>query len=255
MAPMARRPKQNCWNSGIVGWLSMRWLLLFTAVCLTSCEGDAGAPQRSGPVGNGPSAGDPVVLQPRSPAGLPTPSARLQRSDLPEVTDEMRANAADQVMGSCSRCHAPLPADVLPRHAWEKVILSMAEMVGEWGQPAASPEELAIALYWYEKNAPESLEFTRHLPEVNLNFETIELTPRGLEKERIPAVSDLLRFEQEDGSARGILVSELRSRRLMFLPLGPAGSMPLIPFLPSVDFRYPASLSHGDLDGVGGRIC
>jgi len=252
VAPKVRRPKLNYWIAGIGVWLSMRGLLLFTAVCLASCDGGAGGPQTGEPQHSRPSAGDPVASPPRSAAGVATPTASLQRSDLPDVTEEMRENAADQVMGSCSRCHAPLPADVLPRHAWEKVILSMAEMVGEWGQPAASPEELAIALHWYEKNAPESLEFTRHLPEVNLQFETIELTPRGLEKERIPAVSDLLRFEQEDRSARGILVSELRSRRLMLLPLGPAGSMPLIPFLPAVDFRYPASLSHGDLDGVGG---
>ncbi len=176
---------------------------------------------------------------------------RFAREDLPAITDQMREDAASLVMGACSRCHAPLPADTLPRAAWEKVVLSMADMVGDWGQPAATAEELAIALHWYEQQAPLKLEYSRHLPEQQLQFETISLTPRGLESERIPAVSDLIRWERTDGQGAAILVSELRSRRLMVLPLGDLKSARLMPFLPGVDFRYPAALSSCEIDGSG----
>ena len=74
---------------------------------------------------------------------------KLKREDLPELTEEQIAQADNLVLGSCSRCHAPLPADALPKSAWEKVILSRAEMSGPWNQPPPTPEELSVALYWY----------------------------------------------------------------------------------------------------------
>ena len=206
----------------------------------------------AGCVDQQPPSGDsqPVASRSANPAGAED-IERLKREDLPAVTAQMREDATSRVMGACSRCHAPLPADTLPRAAWEKVVLSMADMVGDWGQPAATEEELAIALYWYEQQAPLKLDYSRHLPELELQFETISLTPRGLESERIPAVSDLISWQRADGQGRGILVSELRSRRLMVLPHGDLKSARLIPFLPEVDFRYPAALSSCEVDGSG----
>ena len=174
-----------------------------------------------------------------------------RREDLPQLSAELKADAANLVMGSCSRCHTPLPPDALPRHAWEKAVLSMQGMVDEWGQGGATPQEIAIALYWYEQEAPEQLEYHRYPPEQDLYFETVELTPKGLESERIPAVSDLLTLAGDRGQSDGILVSELRSRRLMFLPYGSLRATQLVPYMGSIDFNYPASVSHVDFDGLG----
>ena len=189
-----------------------------------------------------PAPAKPVALQPDQFLSEP----RLKRSDLPEPTEEQLAQAENLVMGSCSRCHAPLPADALPKAAWEKVILSMADMKGPWDQPPPTPEELAIALYWYEKEAPESLEVIRHPEESELQFEKIGLTPRGLEKERIPAVSDIMLLKGARGIPEGLLISELRSRRLMAIPYGPVDAGNLRPFMGPVDFNYPAAIAHGD---------
>jgi len=225
-------------QSSIVLWqLSLLVLLL-----LVSCDGDRPVSQES-----------KETTGVNSRSVTPESSSASARLELPPVTAEMKEDAESRVMGACSRCHAPLLPDTLPRAAWEKVVLSMADTVGEWGQPAATPEELAIALYWYEREAPEQLQFTRHLPETELLFETIDRTPRGLESERIPAISDLLLLEDSDGEGRGILASELRSRRLMILPHGNPLDTPLLPFLPTVDFRYPSALRHCDLDSEGGR--
>lgn len=190
---------------------------------------------------------DPVELE--NPKEIEDPG--LKREDLPELTPELMADAENLVMGSCSRCHSPLPPDALPRAAWEKVILSMADMTGEFGQVPVTPEEIAVALHWYEQEAPEELEYFRYPPEQRLEFETYELTPRGLESEKIPAVSDILMIRGDRGRPEGILISELRSRRLMFLPYGDLRSASLVPYLPAVDFNYPASLSHANVDGKG----
>ncbi|HIC23458.1 MAG TPA: hypothetical protein EYO84_08530 [Planctomycetes bacterium] len=185
---------------------------------------------------------------PEQQSGAP---GALRRADLPELTAEVIADAENLVMGSCSRCHAPLPPDALPRRAWEKAILAMDGLVDEWGQVGATTEEIAIALHYYEKEAPEELEYDQNLPEQDLYFETVELTPSGLESERIPAVSDLLMLGGDRGRSEGILVSELRSRRLMFLPYGALEATELVPYMGSIDFNYPASLSHVDFDGKG----
>ncbi|MGB1070357.1 MAG: FG-GAP repeat domain-containing protein [Planctomycetota bacterium] len=193
-----------------------------------------------------------TAVTPSSKGALPEESLsflmepKLKRTDLPEPTEKQISQAENLVMGACSRCHSPLPADALPKAAWEKVILSMAEMTGPWDQPAPTPEELAIALYWYEREAPESLELVRHPAEEELQFEVIGLTPRGLEKERIPAVSDIMLLKGERGVPQGILISELRSRRLMAIPYGSIDSGALRPFMGPVDFNYPAAISHGD---------
>ncbi len=192
---------------------------------------------------------DPVQADPVSSEERKEPS--LRREDLPELTPELIEDAENLVMGFCSRCHAPLPADALPRHAWEKAILSMADMAGETGQVPVTPEEIAIALHYYEQQAPEELEYVQYPPEERLEFETFELTPKGLESEKIPAVSDIMMLKGDQGRPEGILVSELRSRRLMLLPYGNLHSSGLLPYLPSADFNYPASLSHADVDGKG----
>lgn len=189
-----------------------------------------------------PEVPGPVSSEPLSFFAEP----KLKRGDLPKPTEEQIAQAENLVMGSCSRCHAPLPADALPRAAWEKVILSMAEIEGPWNQPPPTPEELAIALYWYEKEAPETLAEIRHPREEELQFEVVELTPRGLEKERIPAVSDIMLLKGDRGVPQGLLISELRSRRLMAIPYGPLDAGNLRPFMAPVDFNYPAAISHGD---------
>ncbi|MGE4602298.1 MAG: hypothetical protein AAEJ65_05295, partial [Planctomycetota bacterium] len=84
-------------------------------------------------------------------------SVGLRREDLPQLTAQVIADAENLVMGSCSRCHAPLPTDALPRRAWEKAIFAMDGLVDEWGQVGVTTEEIAIALYYYEKEAPEEL--------------------------------------------------------------------------------------------------
>ena len=227
-------------------------LLIFCGV-LTGCTAErptvpvekvSGAPE--------PATKAETAVPPSSKGALPEESLsflmepKLKRADLPKPTGEQIAQAENLVMGACSRCHSPLPADALPKAAWEKVILSMAEMTGPWDQPPPTPEELAIALYWYEKEAPESLEVVRHPAEEELQFEVIGLTPRGLEKERIPAVSDIMLLKGERGIPQGILISELRSRRLMAIPYGSIDSGSLRPFMGPVDFNYPAAISHGD---------
>lgn len=227
-------------------------LLIFCMV-LTGCT----AERPTVPVEKVSEAPEPApkaekAVTPSSKEALPEESLsflmepKLKRADLPKPTDEQIDQAENLVMGACSRCHSPLPADALPKAAWEKVILSMAEMTGPWDQPPPTPEELAIALYWYEKEAPESLEVVRHPAEVDLQFEVIGLTPRGLEKERIPAVSDIMLLKGERGVPQGILISELRSRRLMAIPYGSIDSGSLRPFMGPVDFNYPAAISHGD---------
>ncbi|MGE4613102.1 MAG: hypothetical protein AAEJ46_02015, partial [Planctomycetota bacterium] len=86
----------------------------------------------AGCVDQQPPSGDtqPVASRPANPIGAED-IERLKREDLPAVTAQMREDATSRVMGACSRCHAPLPADTLPRAAWEKVVLSMADMVGD----------------------------------------------------------------------------------------------------------------------------
>ncbi|MGE4619614.1 MAG: FG-GAP-like repeat-containing protein [Planctomycetota bacterium] len=223
---------------------------VFVAGCWGAGESPSVATQDSGKVaevpvqkpGEAPAIGSEPVF-----SGPP----RLRREDLPELTEEQKRDAENLVMGACSRCHAPLAPDVLPRDSWEKVILSMSGLTGESGQIGASAEEIAIALYWYESSAPEQLDYSRHQPQERLKFDTVQLTPRGLESERIPAVSDILMLKGKKGRSEGILISELRSRRLMFLPYGDPRQTGLVPYLGNIDFNYPASLSHADFDGKG----
>ena len=219
-------------------------------VTFVGCWGESTHPVSPKPdSGNSATSKEPVRPDPVEPERREEPS--LRREDLPKLTPELIADAENLVMGSCSRCHAPLATDVLPRPAWEKAILAMADMAGETGQVPATPEEIAIALHWYEQQAPEQLEYFRYPPEQRLEFETYELTPRGLEAERIPAVSDIMMVRGDRGRPEGILVSELRSRRLMFLPYGNVNSSELLPYLGAVEFNYPASLSQADVDGKG----
>ncbi|NCG57028.1 MAG: hypothetical protein GWP35_09000 [Proteobacteria bacterium] len=229
-------------------------IICLVLMCMSSVMTGCGLESSKPPQKNPPKSSVKKVSTPISTVKSSRDSSAsqgLQRSDLPELTEEQMANAENLVMGACSRCHSPLPADALPRHAWEEVILSMNGMVGPWNQPAASVEDIAVALYWYEREAPVELEYFEHPLETELAFKKVELTPRGLESERIPAVSDIMLFKGKRGVPEGILVSEMRSRRLLAMPYGELNSSMLRPFMGSVDFNYPAAISHGDFDGSG----
>jgi len=226
-------------------------LFIFGLIVYGCTSADSPAPKKPQPpvpevIDLGEIQPDPVI------SDKPPAKPKLKREDLPDLSADQIAQAENLVMGSCSRCHAPLPADALPKASWERVILSMAEMEGPWKQPPPTLEELAVALYWYEKEAPEALEVIRHPREEALQFEVVELTPRGLEKERIPAVSDIMLFKGKRGIPEGLMISELRSSRLMAIPYGELDPANLRPFLGPVDFNYPAAISHGDYNG--GRL-
>ncbi|HIA26913.1 MAG TPA: hypothetical protein EYN79_02135, partial [Planctomycetes bacterium] len=135
--------------------------------------------------------GGPVVESPKnSPPLAPSPVS------LPIVSGPVEGADEERVLAACSRCHSPPPFDVLPRSAWKNSVMTMLSLSTPFGVAPLTREEAALAIAWYEERSPEKLDPPPAIArDGKIIFEGKGFTPRGLEKEMIPAVAHLLLFD------------------------------------------------------------
>lgn len=174
-------------------------------------------------------------------AGAPPPAAAAW-------TDEHTA----RVHASCTGCHLLPPPDALPRSRWRETIASMGSMPVPAGLPPLTADDGRLALAYYERHAPEVLAFQPQAPApaASPRFRVEHFTPRGLEKERVPAVSHVTAVHLSDPDRWDLLVSEMRTSSVTLLrPWADPARRELQ--LVRNRLNYPAFTQLVDVDGDG----
>lgn len=121
------------------------------------------------------------------------------------------------------------------------------------GVAPLTADEGRLALAYYERRAPEVLPNMRNPIDVGAGtargFRVQHFTPRGLENERVPAVSHVAAVRLHKPDRWDLLVSEMRTSTAMVLtPWSPAQAQ-LRPLRNGLN--YPAFTQLADLDGDG----
>lgn len=219
------------------------WVVLLLLVGPLGC--DAGPAEGPGAPGGDRGGADGT----RSAAGPPRSRAITDRSQLPDAHADP-AERERTVLASCVRCHLLPPPDALPRDRWAEVILSMTALPDAPGRVPLSAQEAADAIAHYERVAPTEWRVVPPRSAVGgPSYRRADFTPRGLETERIPAVS-FLAFAPDDGAGPPpLLAAEMRSRTILRLPVG--ATEPTDLGLDSPGWNYPGHIAHADLDGDG----
>lgn len=168
----------------------------------------------------------------------------------PPSEEDWTAEDTQKVSAACQGCHLLTPPEALPKARWRRTIPSMREYPVPVGLEPLTDEQLSWALAFYERRAPQDLPALEHSgdSDSDVNFSRKDFTPRGLERERIPAVSQVQFLALNDPVRLDVIVTELRSSTLMVLPpWAPASARSLRPL--QGNLNYPARVLPLELDG------
>lgn len=156
-----------------------------------------------------------------------------------------------KVKSSCVRCHAAPEPDTLPKARWKELLPTMSAMPGPKDVAPLSEDEVALALAYYTRNAPEALPWREPTSSLSpkLTFKKESFTPpdKKLMELRIPSVSNVRFAFLSSGKERDVLFTDMRTSTLMFFSPWRNGDARRIRRL-AKDLNYPVHLEMKDVN-------